>query len=61
MNHHKQAVVFGAALLYDETIELFKWLFETFLWAISEKHPKTILTNQSATMAKAISEVFPEA
>ncbi|XP_050374583.1 protein FAR1-RELATED SEQUENCE 5-like [Argentina anserina] len=48
------------ALLYDETTSSFKWLFETFLAAMSGKHPKTILTDQSAAMAKAISEVFLE-
>ncbi|XP_020866239.1 protein FAR1-RELATED SEQUENCE 5-like [Arabidopsis lyrata subsp. lyrata] len=37
VNHHKQTVVFGAALLYDETTESYKWLFETFLGAISGK------------------------
>ncbi|XP_050379523.1 protein FAR1-RELATED SEQUENCE 5-like [Argentina anserina] len=60
VNHHKQTIIFGAALLYDETTSSFKWLFETFLAAMSGKHPKTILTDQSAAMAKAISEVFPE-
>ena len=29
-NHHRGLTVFGAALLYDETIESFKWLFESF-------------------------------
>lgn len=60
VNHHKQTVVFGAALLYDETTESFKWLFETFLGAMSGKQPKTILTDQSAAMANAILKVFPE-
>ncbi|XP_065628392.1 protein FAR1-RELATED SEQUENCE 5-like [Quercus suber] len=60
VNHHKQSIIFGAALLYDETIESFKWLFETFLTAMLGKQPKTILTDQSATMAKAITEVFPK-
>ncbi|KAL6290824.1 hypothetical protein ACE6H2_008334 [Prunus campanulata] len=60
VNHHKQTIVFGAALLYDETAKSFKWLFETFLSAMSEKQPKTILTDQSAAMASAILEVFPE-
>ncbi|KAL9275418.1 FAR1-RELATED SEQUENCE 5-like protein [Drosera capensis] len=32
-NHHRQVVIFGAALLYDETAESFQWLFETFLEA----------------------------
>ncbi|XP_075494732.1 protein FAR1-RELATED SEQUENCE 5-like [Primulina tabacum] len=29
-NHHRGAVIFGAALSYDETASSFKWLFETF-------------------------------
>ncbi|KAG7583246.1 Zinc finger SWIM-type [Arabidopsis suecica] len=60
VNHHKQTVVFGAALLHDETIESYRWLFETFLGAMSGKQPKTILTDQSAAMANAIVKVFPE-
>ena len=60
VNHHKQTVVFGAALLYDETTESFKWRFETFLGEMSGKQPKTILTDQSAAMANAIVKVFPE-
>ncbi|CAH8262131.1 unnamed protein product [Arabidopsis lyrata] len=54
VNHHKQTVVFGAALLYDETTESYKWLFETFLGAMSGKQPETILTDQCAAMANAI-------
>ncbi|KAL0539245.1 hypothetical protein IC582_023428 [Cucumis melo] len=60
VNHHKQSAMFGAALLYDETIESLKWLFNTFLSVMSKKQPKTILTNQSSTIAKAICDVFPE-
>ena len=30
-NHHKQTIIFGAALVFNETIESFVWLFETFL------------------------------
>ncbi|XP_062013975.1 protein FAR1-RELATED SEQUENCE 5-like [Rosa rugosa] len=61
VNHHKQTTLFDAALLYDETTESFKWLFETFLSAMSGKQPMTILTDQSAAMARAIKEVFPQA
>ncbi|KAK0602297.1 hypothetical protein LWI29_032077 [Acer saccharum] len=45
--------------MYDETVDLFIWLFETFLQAMSKKTPKTILTDQDAAMAKAISHVMP--
>jgi hypothetical protein len=26
-NHHRGTIIFGSALLYDETAESFKWLF----------------------------------
>ena len=41
LNHHRETVVFGGALLYDEIIESFVWLVET-LEAMSEKKPITI-------------------
>lgn len=58
VNNHKKTVVFGAALLYDETAESFAWLFRTFLKVMSGKHPRTILTDEDAAMAKAISEIL---
>ncbi|XP_028062326.1 protein FAR1-RELATED SEQUENCE 5-like [Camellia sinensis] len=30
-NHHRETVVFGAALMHDETAESFTWLFQIFL------------------------------
>ena len=59
MNHHKQMVIFGAALLYDETVESFKWLFQTFMEAMSGKKPKTILTDEDATITEAIDLILP--
>ena len=58
-NHHKQTIIFGAALIFNETIESFVWLFETFLTAMSGKHPSTIFTDQDAAMAGAVAYVFP--
>ncbi|CAN0876191.1 Protein FAR1-RELATED SEQUENCE 5 [Linum grandiflorum] len=60
VNHLKETVIFGAALLYDETIPSFKWLFGAFLSAMGGKQPKTILADQSTIMARAIQEVFTE-
>nr|CAE04392.2 OSJNBb0006L01.4 [Oryza sativa Japonica Group] len=60
-NHFRETVVFCAALMYDETFDSFKWLFETFLKAHNGKHPKTIYTDQDIAMGKAIEEVFPAA
>ena len=56
-NHHKQTIIFGAALVFNETIESFVWLFETFLTAMSGKHPSTIFINQDTAMAGAIAMV----
>ncbi|XP_008792843.2 protein FAR1-RELATED SEQUENCE 5-like isoform X2 [Phoenix dactylifera] len=58
VNHHKQIVIFGAALLYDETTESFKWLLETFKLAMHGKQPKTILTDNSVAISNAIAEVW---
>ena len=57
-NHHMQIILFGAALIFNESVESFVWLFETFLTAMSGKHPSTIFTDQDATMAGAIAYVF---
>ncbi|XP_057473394.1 protein FAR1-RELATED SEQUENCE 5-like isoform X2 [Actinidia eriantha] len=60
LNHHRQVVIFGAGLMYDETIDSFKWLFQTFIEAMSGKKPKAILTYQDATIIQAIDSVLPE-
>jgi zinc finger SWIM domain-containing protein 3 len=60
-NHFRETVIFGAALMYDETVESFKWLFEAFLKAHSGQQPKTIYTDQDFAMEKAVAEVFSEA
>ncbi|XP_043717891.1 protein FAR1-RELATED SEQUENCE 5-like [Telopea speciosissima] len=59
-NHHRGAIIFGAALLYDETAESFKWLFEAFAEAHGQKKPITIFTDQDAAMAKALTEFEDE-
>ncbi|XP_021671692.1 protein FAR1-RELATED SEQUENCE 5 isoform X2 [Hevea brasiliensis] len=60
VNHHNQAVTFAAALLFDDTVESLKWLFRTFLEAMSGKKPKVILTDQDAAIVEAIKSVLPE-
>ena len=57
-NHYRMTTIFGATLLYDETVESFEWLFNTFLHAMSGKKPTTIFTDQDAAMSKAISIVL---
>jgi zinc finger SWIM domain-containing protein 3 len=59
-NHFRETVIFGASLLYDETFDSFKWLFEAFLSVHNEKQPRTIFTDQDSAMGKAIDRVFSE-
>ncbi|XP_051121715.1 protein FAR1-RELATED SEQUENCE 5-like isoform X2 [Andrographis paniculata] len=61
LNNHRQVVVFGAAFLYDDTVDSLKWLVRTFLEAMSGKKPKFILSDQNATVVQAIHAVLPEA
>ncbi|PKA46963.1 Protein FAR1-like 5 [Apostasia shenzhenica] len=59
VNNHKQSVIFGAAFLYDETEESFKWLFETFRTAMSGKQPVVVLTDRGQGISNAIAAVWP--
>jgi hypothetical protein len=58
VNHHKQTILFGAALIFNESTESFEWLFRTFLQAMSGKERETIFTDQCAAIIKAIGNVF---
>lgn len=51
-NHYRWMVIFETFLLYDETIESFKWFFQTFLQAHNKKNRLTIFTNQDQVMKK---------
>ncbi|KAJ1685819.1 hypothetical protein LUZ63_017209 [Rhynchospora breviuscula] len=61
VNHHRQSIFFGMALLRSENTSNFCWLFETWLKAMYGKHPKVIITDQDPAMRKAIKIVFPNA
>ncbi|KAL5211835.1 hypothetical protein ABZP36_022682 [Zizania latifolia] len=59
VNHHWQGTMYGCALLADESMSSFVWLFKSFLEAMGNRHPRSIFTNQDQVMSKAIEEVFP--
>ncbi|KAJ4757333.1 FAR1-related sequence 1 [Rhynchospora pubera] len=59
VNHHRQSIFFGMALLRAESTTNFCWLFETWLKAMYGKHPKSIITDQDGAMKKAINIIFP--
>ncbi|XP_059644168.1 protein FAR1-RELATED SEQUENCE 5-like [Cornus florida] len=60
VNHHKQSVLFGCALLADESESTFIWLFTTWLEAMSGLQPGLIITDYDAAISKAAQRVFSE-
>ncbi|KAF1881818.1 hypothetical protein Lal_00042527, partial [Lupinus albus] len=61
VNHHKQTIVFGAAVVSNETEETYIWLLEKFLEAMIGKQPKCVITDGDLSMKNAIKRFFPEA
>ncbi|XVE65722.1 hypothetical protein DITRI_Ditri08aG0022400 [Diplodiscus trichospermus] len=59
VNHHRQPVLLGSALIANESKESFTWLFQTWLRAMSQCHPKSIIADQDMAIQQAIAEVFP--
>ncbi|KAK2377488.1 protein FAR1-RELATED SEQUENCE [Trifolium repens] len=61
INHHGQMILFGCALLFDDSEASFSWLFKTFLAAMNDNHPISITTDQDRSIQTAVSKVFPQA
>lgn len=61
VNHHGQAVLFGCALILDESEASFIWLFKTFLTAMRDHPPVSLVTDQDRAIQIAASQVFPGA
>ncbi|KAH7676924.1 FHY3/FAR1 family protein [Dioscorea alata] len=59
VNHHLQTILFGCALVLDETEYLFIWVLENWLQAMKGCHPKVILTDQDSAITGAIAQVLP--
>jgi hypothetical protein len=59
-NHHSQTIIFGCALVSDETIETYKWVLKSFSEAMRNKHPKVVVTNGDEVMMEAIKHAFPD-
>ncbi|XP_009798614.1 protein FAR1-RELATED SEQUENCE 5 isoform X2 [Nicotiana tabacum] len=61
VNHHCQPVLFGCALLLNESESSFIWLFQNWLAAMSGRHPVSITTDHDRIIRSAIADVFPGA
>jgi hypothetical protein len=61
INGNARTIVFGWALLKDQSADTFEWLFQSFVEVMDGKKPKLILTDQDAAIQAAISRVFWDA
>lgn len=59
VNHHMQIVLFGAALLCDETAGSLRWVFRAFIEAMCGKMPGTVFTDGDGATAEAVELCFP--
>ncbi|XP_073354902.1 protein FAR1-RELATED SEQUENCE 5-like [Aegilops tauschii subsp. strangulata] len=59
VNNHLQTVLLGCALVPNEQIETFKWVFQHWMIAMNNEHPLNLMTNQDKAMETAIKDVFP--
>lgn len=59
INHHGQIVLFGCALLLDESESSFSWLFKTWLSAMNGQPPVSITTDQDRAIQAAVAQVLP--
>ncbi|KAL8262955.1 hypothetical protein R6Q59_024304 [Mikania micrantha] len=59
-NQHCQPTLLGCALIADETLFTFVWLFQTWFLAMGSRAPHVILSDQSNSIEAAIAAVFPE-
>jgi hypothetical protein len=59
INNHTHTIISGCALLPDETIKTFKWVFKRWMMAMEDIHPDHIMTDQDQAMTTVIDETFP--
>ncbi|KAI5670030.1 hypothetical protein M9H77_19883 [Catharanthus roseus] len=61
LNHHAQPVLFGCALIFNESERSFVWLLQTWLQAMSGKCPVSLTTNLDHFIQVAVAHVLPKA
>lgn len=59
VNHHRQPVLLGCALVADESEESFTWIFQAWLRAMSGHRPVSIISDQDQDIQHSIAQVFP--
>ncbi|XP_039684281.1 protein FAR1-RELATED SEQUENCE 5 [Medicago truncatula] len=61
VNHHNKSVIFGSAIVGEETEDSYVWLLENFLEAMDGKCLVSVITDGDLSMRNAIGRVFPDA
>ncbi|RYR67339.1 hypothetical protein Ahy_A03g013663 [Arachis hypogaea] len=59
VNHYGQSILLGCTLMKNKEIESFKWLFQCWLRCMGGNAPKGFLTDQCASMKRAIEACMP--
>lgn len=60
-NHHSHTVIFGDALVSNETTETYMRLLRCFLKCVEDKYSEAIVTDRDEAMREAIEQVFSDA
>ena len=58
VTHHNQSIVFGSAIVGDETEDTYVWLLQNFVDALGEKVSVSVITGEDLAMRNAIRRVF---
>ncbi|XP_056697588.1 protein FAR1-RELATED SEQUENCE 5-like [Spinacia oleracea] len=58
VDHHKKCITFAAALISNEDIVSFKWVFKTFVKAMGGNEPLCLITDEDPAMKVAFPKVF---
>jgi hypothetical protein len=59
LNQHRSTVIFFCGIISRETTQAYEWLLKTFLTAMAQKHPISVITDGDIAMQSAIKSIFP--
>lgn len=59
VNHHNQSIIFGCAIVCDQTEETYVWLLKNFLKTMEGKCHVYVITKEDLAMTNAIRRFFP--
>ncbi|KAL0376542.1 UNVERIFIED_CONTAM: protein FAR1-RELATED SEQUENCE 7 [Sesamum calycinum] len=59
VNHHRQPLLLGCAIIAEESEESFTWIFQAWARAMSGCRPVSIIADQDRAIQQSIAQVFP--